>query len=164
MSQEATPGENELSSEPVDCCGKQCDNKSSMFLAKGSSEMLLLIGEEEEATTKGEHEAVVVELCGITSVLHEMSDWDDSSMTMTEADSEEDCSGHGGANVAKDSTPTELVSTVESMWGEVREAEAVMGTVSEEAVATKLLEMAAVVVKEPSAISRWVLLRYLIPA
>ena len=37
------------------------------------------------------------------------------------------------------------------MWGEVREAEAVMGTVSEEAVATKLLEMAAVVVKEPSA-------------
>ena len=149
MSQEATPGENEVSSEPVDCCGKQCDNKSSMFLAKGSSEMLLLIGEKEEATTKGEHEAVVVKLCGITSVLHEMSDWDDSFMA--EADSEENCSGHGGANVAEDSTPTELVSTVESMWGEVRETEAVMGTVSEEAVATKLLEMAAVVVKEPSA-------------
>ena len=56
----------------------------------------------------------------------------------------------GGASVAEDSTPTELVSTVESMWGEVREAEAVMETVSEEAVATKLLEMAAVVIKEPS--------------
>ena len=120
-----------------------------MFLAKGLSEMLLLNGEEEEATMKGGHEAVVAELCGITSVLHEISDWD-NNVSMTEADSEEDCSGYGGASVAEDSTPTELVSTVESMWGEVREAEAVMGTVSEEAVATKLLEMSAVVIKEPS--------------
>ena len=41
-----------------------------MFLAKGLSEMLLLNGEEEEATMKGGHEAVVAELCGITSVLY----------------------------------------------------------------------------------------------
>ena len=66
VSHEATLGENELSSEPVDCCGKQCDNKSSIFLAKGLSEILLLIGEGEDATTKGECEAVVVELHGIT--------------------------------------------------------------------------------------------------
>jgi hypothetical protein len=148
VSHEATLGENELSSEPVDCCGKQCDNKSSMFSAKGLSEMLLLTG-EEEATTKGEYEAVVAELCGITSVSHETSDWDNNA-SMTEADSEEDCSGHGGATVAEDNTPTELVSIVGSMWGEVREAEAVMGTVREEAVATKLLEMAAILVREPS--------------
>ena len=97
---------------------------------------------------KGGHEAIVAELCGITSVLHEISDWNNASMT--EDDSEENCSGHGGASVAEDSTSTELVSTVESMWGEVREAEAVMGTVSEEEVTTKLLKMAAVVIKKPS--------------
>ena len=94
---------------------------------------------------KGGQEAVVAKLYGIASILHKISDWDNNA-SMTEVDSEEDCSGHGGASVAEDSTPTELVSTVESMWGEVREAEAVMGTVSEEAVATKLLEMAAVVI------------------
>ena len=54
---------------------------------------------------KGGHEAIVAELCGITSVLHEISDWNNASMT--EDDSEENCSGHGGASVAEDSTPTE---------------------------------------------------------
>ena len=83
--------------------------------------MLLLIREGEDATTKGECEAVVAKLCGITlgenfsfavsQSTDEMSDWDNASMT--EADSEEDSSD--GANAAEDRTPTEVVSTVESM-------------------------------------------------
>lgn len=84
--------------------------------------MLLLIREGEDATTKGECEAVVAKLCGITlgeifsfavsQSTDEMSDWDNNA-SMTEADSEEDSSD--GANAAEDRTPTEVVSTVESM-------------------------------------------------
>ena len=113
VSHEATLGENELSSAPVNCCRQQCESKSSITLAKGLSEILLPIGEGEDATTKGECEAVVVELHGITpgdsslavSQSTEMSDWDNIA-SMTEADSHDDV--RSGVNAAEDTTPLEL--------------------------------------------------------
>ena len=70
-----------------------------------------------------------------------MSDWDNIA-SMTEADSDD---ARNDVNAAEDTTPVELVSTVESMMGEVRAAAAAVGVVSEEAVAIKLPEVTEVV-------------------
>lgn len=104
----------ELSSETGDCCGKQRDNKSSIVTAR---ELLLLIVEGEDATTKGDCKAVVAELCGITSTIsppasQSTSDWDNNA-SMTEIELVED--SNCGANVAEDRTPTELVGIVEPL-------------------------------------------------
>ena len=87
VSYETTLGEQELLPQPVDCCVKQHNNKSSRLVAKGLTE------EGKDATTKGECEA---ELCGIKSgetssfavsqSTNEASDWDNNA-SMTQADS-----------------------------------------------------------------------------
>lgn len=108
VSREATLGEDELSSERGDCCGKQRDNKSSIVTDR---ELLSFIVEGEEATMKEDCKVVVAELCSTVSspASQSTSDWDNNaSMTETE-------DGNCGVNVAEDRTPTELVSIVERL-------------------------------------------------